>query len=80
VGEEVGVLGGVVEVGDGGADVGRAAGGEVGGDGGELLGIARDEEELGALGGPDAAGSLGNPGGGAEDEDLFREFSGGDGD
>jgi hypothetical protein len=38
------VLVGIVEVGDGGADVGRAAGLEVSGDGGQLVCIARDEK------------------------------------
>ena len=70
VGEEFGVRVGVVEVGDGGVDVAGAAGAEVGGDGGEFFGVAGDEEEAGALRGPDAAGGFGDAGGGAEDEDL----------
>jgi len=53
-----------------GVDVAGAAGAEVGGDGGEFLGVARDEEEARALRGPDAAGGFGDAGGGAEDEDL----------
>ncbi len=70
VGEEFGVLVGVVEVGDGGVDVAGAAGAEVGGDCGEFFGVACDEEEACALRGPDAAGGFGDAGGGAEDEDL----------
>ncbi len=45
VGEERGVLVGVVEVGDGGVDVAGAAGSEVGGYGGQFFGVAGDEEE-----------------------------------
>ena len=72
VGEQRGVLVGVVEVGYGGVDVAGAAGLEVGGDGGEFFGVAGDEEEACALRGPDAAGGFGDAGGGAEDEDLSR--------
>ena len=60
----------VVEVEDGGVDVGGAAGFEVGGDGGEAVGVAGDEEDAGALFGPDAGGGLGDAGGCAEDEDF----------
>ncbi len=70
VGEELGMLVGVVEVGDGGVDVAGAAGAQVGGHGCEFLGVASDEEEARALRGPDAAGGFGDAGGGAEDEDL----------
>ena len=72
VGEQGRVLVGVVEIGDGGVDVAGAAGLEIGGDGGELFCVARDEEEARALAGPDAAGGFGDAGGGAEDEDLAR--------
>jgi hypothetical protein len=54
VGEESRVGFGVVEVGDGRAYAGGSADREVGGYGGELVGVAGDEEEACALGGPDA--------------------------
>ena len=73
--EQLGVLVGVVEIGDGRAHVGRAASLEVGGHGGEFLRIARDEEELRALRGPDAAGGFGDAGGGAKHEDLLGELA-----
>src|SRR6185437_13408673 len=37
------------------------------------FGIARDKEQLCALRCPDAAGGLGDSGGGAEDENLLRD-------
>src|SRR5260370_3367887 len=66
------MLVGIVEVGYGGIDVAGSAGAEVGGDSGELLGIAGYEKEAGSRAGPDAAGGFGDAGGGAEDEDLAR--------
>ena len=72
VGEERGVFVGVVKVGDGGVDVGGAASFEIGGDGGELGGVASNQEKRRAFSGPDAAGGFGDAGGGAEDEDFAR--------
>ena len=70
VGEQRGVLVGIVEVGYGGVYVAGSAGAEVGGYGFELGLIAGYEEEAGALCGPDAAGGFGYAGCGSEDEDF----------
>ncbi len=68
--EKVCVVLGAVEVGDGCIDEGGAACARVGGNGGEAIRIARDEEEAVAASGPEADAGFGDAGGRAEDEDA----------
>ena len=69
-GEHVGMGGGVVEIHDVSGDAGCAACAQIGGNGVELVGVARDEEEAGSAGGEEAEGGFGDCRGGAEGEDV----------
>jgi hypothetical protein len=71
VGEKLRVRSGVVEIGDGRADVAGAASTEVGCDGTELVCVAANEEKAIATRCPQATGGFSDARGGAQDKDAL---------
>ena len=69
-GEHGGMGGGVVEIHDVRGHAGCAACEQIGGDGIELVSVARDEEEAGSARGEAGAGGFGDGRGCAEGEDI----------